>query len=143
MKAGAFLVTLLSAPVAEAKGEQPVAVPHDFTEGYDRVTIGDEAQAQVGEWTLENAGALIAWRRIQLVRGKTLPDARLRRRVAERLREGFPGQRIDVKVSHGIVSLRGRARSREAAGMLLWTAMRTPGVEEVRSFVSWPTVMGR
>jgi len=50
--------------------------------------------------------------------------------------------RFDVRVSQGIVILRGRVSSREAAGRALYATLRTSGVEEVRSFVTWRRVMG-
>jgi osmotically-inducible protein OsmY len=115
-----------------------VSVPHDFTDAYDRITLGNEVQAEAGEWTLENAGAVIAWRRLELVGGRAMADDRIRRRVRERLLQAFPRARYDVRVSNGIVSLRGRAISRETAGVVLWTTLRTSGVEEVRSFLTWP-----
>lgn len=115
-----------------------VTVPHEFVDAYDRITLGNEVQAEVGEWTIENGGAVIAWRRLELVGGRAMPDERIRRRVAQRLGEAFPRSRYDVRVSNGIVSLRGRAPSREAAGAILWTTLKTSGVEEVRSFLTYP-----
>ena len=120
-----------------------VSAPHEFTDAYDRITLGNEVQAEVGEWTLENAGAVIAWRRLQLVGGRPMSDERLRRRVSERLHQTFPKARIAVQVSNGVVSLRGRAVSRERAGSVLWTTLRVSGVEEVRSFMTWPLPRAR
>jgi osmotically-inducible protein OsmY len=115
-----------------------VSVPREFVDAWDRITLGNEVQAQVGEWTLENAGPVLAWRRLELVGGKAMTDDRIRARVRKRLAETFPRQNVDVRVSHGIVALHGRMKSREAAGRALYATLRVSGVEEVRSFLVWP-----
>ena len=115
-----------------------VSVPREFVDAWDRITLGNEVQAEAGDWTLENAGPVIAWRRLQLVGGKAMADDRIRARVRKRLAETFPRQKLEVRVSNGVVSLRGRIPSREAAGRVLYATLRVSGVEEVRSFLAWP-----
>jgi osmotically-inducible protein OsmY len=115
-----------------------VSVPRAFVDAWDRITLGHEVQAQAGEWTLENAGPVLAWRRVQLVGGKVMADDRIRARVRKRLAETFPREKLDVRVSNGVVALRGRMKSREAAGRALYATLRVSGVEEVRSFLEWP-----
>ena len=136
MKAIFLAGALLAAGAGQASGQR-FGPSDEFLDAWDLITIGGRAQAEVGEWTLENGGAIIAWRRLELVGGKAMVDARIRERVHKRLAEALPRARLEVKVSHGIVSLHGRVGSRQTAGSALWATLRTPGVEEVRSYVSW------
>jgi hypothetical protein len=131
-------------PEAPGALVEPDADDSGWSRAWTAVVTGAEETADAGEWTLSRTddGGVAVERSIQRVAGTTArapTDAARLGQVKARLAQSskVDASGIDVDVVDGEVTLRGEANSREAAAAAVRTALESPGVERVVSYLTW------
>jgi len=135
----AWLMACGARPAARkpAAAPPPEATLAQWEEAWDLVTEFGEPQAELGPWTVENAGAIIVSRKMP--NGSAVADDALRAYVEREVANVLPkAVTVKVAVGAGVVHLRGACPSRKDAGGAVWAAVSARGVDQVVSHLTWP-----
>ena len=115
----------------------PEATRAQWDEAWDLVTEFGEPLAELGPWTVENAGAIIVSRKAP--GPATVPDDALRAYVEREVASVLPRSvAVKVAVGSGVVHLHGTCPSRQDAGGAVWAVVTARGVDQVVSHLTWP-----